>query len=144
MPFQGVVLPSCQNPSVYLLLEKIFSSSALRILAQIETVYIAQCFQMANGDAPSSNVPVQSHDSASPERDARHGVQERAPSAIEQSASRSQSNQSSKLKDLWAKIGLDKMTLILMVKGSLPPTLAIAVYQADSFAAHYKTLGAYA
>ena len=29
----------------------------------------------------------------------------------------------------------------MMVKGGLPPTIAIAMYQADSIAAHYSTLG---
>ena len=47
----------------------------------------------------------------------------------------------SKLKQLWEKSGLDLMTLKMMVKGSLPPTIAIALYQVDSFAAHYQTLG---
>jgi hypothetical protein len=38
----------------------------------------------------------------------------------------------SKLKSIWSKIGLDIPTLLLMFKGSVAPTIAIAFYQADS------------
>lgn len=34
----------------------------------------------------------------------------------------------SKLKKLWDKAGLDQVTLILMLKGSLPPIIALAMY----------------
>jgi hypothetical protein len=47
----------------------------------------------------------------------------------------------SKMKQLWAKVGLDPLTLMLMLKGSLPPTIAIAAYQSTSFAEHFTTLG---
>lgn len=47
----------------------------------------------------------------------------------------------SKLKQLWEKAGLDKVTLILMLKGSLPPIIAIAMYQSPAVAQQYATLG---
>jgi hypothetical protein len=47
----------------------------------------------------------------------------------------------SKLKKLWDKAELDKVTLILMLKGSLPPIIAIAMYQSDAVAQQYATLG---
>jgi len=47
----------------------------------------------------------------------------------------------SKLKQLWAKSGLDFGTVIMMVKGSLAPTIAIAFYQSPRVANHYGTLG---
>lgn len=47
----------------------------------------------------------------------------------------------SKAKELWQKIGLDIPTLSVMLKGSLPPTIAIALYQSKNFAAQYSTLG---
>lgn len=48
---------------------------------------------------------------------------------------------SSKFKQLWDKAGLDMQTLAMMLKGSLPPTIAIAMYQARDVAAIYQTLG---
>lgn len=50
-------------------------------------------------------------------------------------------NKPSKLKVLWDKAGLDKVTLILMLKGSLPPVIAIAMYQSQAVAQQYATLG---
>ncbi|KAK0315294.1 hypothetical protein LTR82_012621 [Friedmanniomyces endolithicus] len=47
----------------------------------------------------------------------------------------------SKLKRLWTKLGLDPMTLKLMLKGSIPPTTAIAMYQSQAVAAQYSTIG---
>ena len=44
-------------------------------------------------------------------------------------------------KRLWAASGLDSMTLILMFKGALAPTIALAIYQATSIADIYSTLG---
>jgi len=41
----------------------------------------------------------------------------------------------------WDKIGLDVPTVALMFKGSLPPTISIAIYQADPVARTFKTLG---
>lgn len=60
-----------------------------------------------------------------------------SPPGQEQSAQK----QPSKLKRLWDKTGLDAMTLSLMLKGSLPPTIAIAMYQSDAVATQYSTLG---
>lgn len=48
---------------------------------------------------------------------------------------------SSKLKEMWGKLGLDVGTLMMMFKGSVAPTIAIAFYQADSVAETYSTLG---
>ncbi|KAK5126657.1 hypothetical protein LTR85_009591 [Meristemomyces frigidus] len=49
--------------------------------------------------------------------------------------------QPSKLKQLWDKAGLDVMTLSMMFKGSLAPTIAIAMYQSTAVSAQYSTLG---
>jgi hypothetical protein len=38
----------------------------------------------------------------------------------------------SKAKEIWGKIGLDKVTVLMMLKGSIAPTIAVAFYQADS------------
>lgn len=45
------------------------------------------------------------------------------------------------LKKLWLKSGLDAATLRMMLKGSLPPTIGIAIYQAKSVQERYGTLG---
>lgn len=46
-----------------------------------------------------------------------------------------------KIKQLWDKLGLDAGTLMMMGKAALPPTLALAMYQADKVAQTYTTLG---
>jgi len=40
--------------------------------------------------------------------------------------------ETSTLKKIYAKLGLDVGTLMMMFKGSVAPTIAIAFYQADS------------
>ncbi|QIW98053.1 hypothetical protein AMS68_003571 [Peltaster fructicola] len=47
----------------------------------------------------------------------------------------------SKIKQLWQKTGLDVKTLLMMFKGSLPPTIAVAMYQSTAVANQYGTLG---
>ncbi|KAI2474569.1 mfs transporter [Pyrenophora tritici-repentis] len=47
----------------------------------------------------------------------------------------------SKLKAAWGKLGLDVGTVMMMGKAALPPTIALAMYQADDVAEHYTTLG---
>ncbi|KXT19011.1 hypothetical protein AC579_8733 [Pseudocercospora musae] len=47
----------------------------------------------------------------------------------------------SKFKRIWTELDLDMMTVMLMFKASLPPTIAIAFYQAQDVAAVYQTLG---
>jgi hypothetical protein len=46
-----------------------------------------------------------------------------------------------KLKKIWDKLGLDVGTLMMMGKAALPPTIAIAMYQADKIANQFTTLG---
>ncbi|PSK53121.1 hypothetical protein B9Z65_3321 [Elsinoe australis] len=48
---------------------------------------------------------------------------------------------STKLKELWAKTGLDPPTVRTMAKGGLAPTIALAAYQATDFAETYTTIG---
>jgi hypothetical protein len=47
----------------------------------------------------------------------------------------------SKIKQLWKKLDLDIFTVLLMFKGSLPPIIAIAAFQAPAFSRHFGTLG---
>jgi hypothetical protein len=47
----------------------------------------------------------------------------------------------SKLKAAWGKLGLDVPTLLMMGKAALPPTIALAMYQASDVAQTYTTLG---
>ncbi|RDW94776.1 hypothetical protein BP5796_00539 [Coleophoma crateriformis] len=49
--------------------------------------------------------------------------------------------QPSKLKTLWGKLGLDPGTVMMMFKGSIPPTIGIAIYQAEGVANYFGTLG---
>ena len=42
---------------------------------------------------------------------------------------------------IWKKLGLDTGVLCTMVKGACAPTIAVALYQTDSFAQEFATLG---
>ncbi|KAL4913300.1 hypothetical protein BDW62DRAFT_166816 [Aspergillus aurantiobrunneus] len=46
-----------------------------------------------------------------------------------------------KVKLAWNKIGLDRQSILLMIKGAIPPTICLAIYQADSIAAYFTTSG---
>ncbi|KAF7155491.1 hypothetical protein CNMCM6106_004637 [Aspergillus hiratsukae] len=45
------------------------------------------------------------------------------------------------IKNGWSRLDLDQRTVILMMKGALPPAIAIAMYQADAVAARFPTTG---
>ena len=45
------------------------------------------------------------------------------------------------VKRIWTKSGLNLITLQLMFKGAVPPTVALAMYQSDVVAKHYSTIG---
>ncbi|TAQ84624.1 hypothetical protein B7494_g7055 [Chlorociboria aeruginascens] len=47
----------------------------------------------------------------------------------------------SKIKAVWGKLGLDMGTVMMMFKGSVAPTIAIAFYQANAVAKTFSTLG---
>jgi hypothetical protein len=47
----------------------------------------------------------------------------------------------SKIKTMWSKLGLDMATCSMMFKGSVAPTIAIAMYQSPAVAAQSTTLG---
>jgi hypothetical protein len=49
--------------------------------------------------------------------------------------------QPGKLKKAWEGLGLDIPTAMMMGKAALPPTIAIAMFQADAVAKFYTTLG---
>ncbi|CAK4030632.1 hypothetical protein DOTSEDRAFT_68258 [Lecanosticta acicola] len=59
----------------------------------------------------------------------------------EQTEPREEGKKPSKLKQIWTKTGLDVPTLLMMLKGSLPPTIGIAIYQAPDVANQYQTIG---
>lgn len=46
-----------------------------------------------------------------------------------------------KIKKMWDKLGLDVGTVMMMAKAALPPTIAIAMFEADKIARLYSTLG---
>ncbi|KAJ9293207.1 hypothetical protein DTO271G3_7930 [Paecilomyces variotii] len=46
-----------------------------------------------------------------------------------------------KAKNIWAKLGLDAGTFMMMMKGAIPPTVSVAIYQSNSVADTYTTLG---
>ncbi|KAI7312325.1 hypothetical protein KC315_g12015 [Hortaea werneckii] len=63
------------------------------------------------------------------------------PSPQQQQQQPQDEKKPSKLKQIWTKIGLDVPTLVVMFKGSIPPIVALAMYQADAVAQEYTTLG---
>lgn len=46
-----------------------------------------------------------------------------------------------KILNAWARLELDRHTVMLMMKGALPPTICLAIYEADSAAAEFGTVG---
>ena len=54
---------------------------------------------------------------------------------------RPQPKKPSILKRIWDRLGLNPMVIILMMKGALPPTIAIALFQSNGFANTFTTLG---
>lgn len=77
-----------------------------------------------------------------PEQDdlARGGENARM-NAAQQPQQETQPQPPSRLNKIWRKIGLDAMTFSIMLKGSIPPTIAIAMYQSNAVAQQYQTLG---
>lgn len=67
------------------------------------------------------------------------------PQEADQNAPRRQVEEEPKrlsiMKKIWTKIDLDLPTFLLMVKGSLPPLIALAMYQSKMVAEKYDTLG---
>ncbi|KAJ5832819.1 hypothetical protein N7474_001130 [Penicillium riverlandense] len=47
----------------------------------------------------------------------------------------------SRVKNIWKNSGLDQPTILLMMKGGIPPTIAVSIYQATDVADQYTTLG---
>lgn len=45
------------------------------------------------------------------------------------------------IKRLWDGSGLSPVMLILMIKGALPPTISLAIYQSSAVAKHYSSFG---
>jgi hypothetical protein len=48
---------------------------------------------------------------------------------------------SSLLKRVWGKLGINALVVMFMIKGALPPTISIAIYQRYSVAVNYLNLG---
>ncbi|KAL2865730.1 uncharacterized protein BJX67DRAFT_174312 [Aspergillus lucknowensis] len=44
-------------------------------------------------------------------------------------------------KSAWNKTGLDRQSVLLMIKGAIAPTIGLAIYQADSVAVYFTTSG---
>ena len=105
--------------------------------------------------------PEERHAAPEPEKES-NGTLEQSAKAVPQSSSKdsdekpaekstekpqeaqqpvTEEKKPSKLKQLWQKAGLDLMTLSMMVKGSIPPTIAIAMYQSKGVEDVYQTLG---
>ncbi|KAJ5563263.1 hypothetical protein N7535_008427 [Penicillium sp. DV-2018c] len=45
------------------------------------------------------------------------------------------------IKERWQKTGLDRPTILLMMKGAIPPTVAVAIYQSEAVANEFTTVG---
>ncbi|GES64700.1 MFS transporter [Aspergillus terreus] len=46
-----------------------------------------------------------------------------------------------RLKNAWTSLGLDLPTVLLMAKGAIPSTIALAIFQASPVASHFSTVG---
>ncbi|KAJ5577998.1 uncharacterized protein N7459_006962 [Penicillium hispanicum] len=58
-----------------------------------------------------------------------------------QATSKEKTTVAGRVKKIWAKTGLDRPTILLMMKGALAPTITVSIYQATSVADEFTTLG---
>ncbi|KAE8350831.1 hypothetical protein BDV28DRAFT_30155 [Aspergillus coremiiformis] len=63
------------------------------------------------------------------------------PEEPEASTEKQKKSPMTKLRSGWSSLGLDIPTVLLMMKGAIPPTIALAIFQADSVASRYNTVG---
>ncbi|KAF2452593.1 hypothetical protein BDY21DRAFT_358551 [Lineolata rhizophorae] len=66
---------------------------------------------------------------------------EESPNAIDKQNDETPPGRASLLKWLWTKLDLDIGTLLMMFKGAIAPTIAVAIIQARDVATVYSTLG---
>ena len=81
------------------------------------------------------------HDKSVPERPSQDSPSERATKYDNFAGKPSAPPKSSSLQRLWDKLGMNVGILLTMIKGGLPPAIALALYQDTGFAAVYSTLG---
>ncbi len=86
-------------------------------------------------NAMEENGKPQSSQTQSQENTSEHGA--KAESAGAPAAAK----KTSLPRRIWAKSGLTMDTLKLMVKGGLPPAIALAIYQSTGVADVYSTIG---
>ncbi|ORY19614.1 hypothetical protein BCR34DRAFT_582302 [Clohesyomyces aquaticus] len=89
----------------------------------------------ADGVADRSDIN-RTETTASPEQ--QHGPNQKAGVA---GAAAKDGKEKSKIAKLWGKLDLDVGTVLMMMKAALPPAIALAMYEADSVAQTYSTLG---
>ena len=82
-----------------------------------------------------------SHDEAENGRGVEHPIQPTSSANETAMEPSKEAKRPNVFKRLWTTLALDPPTIIIMIKGALPPTIALAVYQGKSFAAKFSTLG---
>ncbi|KAJ5177619.1 Brefeldin A sensitivity protein [Penicillium coprophilum] len=60
---------------------------------------------------------------------------------VKEKSSKKKSSFFSSIKNRWQKLGLDRPTVLLMMKGGLPPTIALSICQSKVVAHEFTTLG---
>ncbi|KAF1922856.1 uncharacterized protein M421DRAFT_77004 [Didymella exigua CBS 183.55] len=74
-------------------------------------------------------------------REEANGYQQNTTSGDDTEEEEMKKKEPGKFRKTWDKLGLDAPTLMMMGKAALPPTIALAMYQADKVAATFTTLG---
>ncbi|EOA87360.1 hypothetical protein ACJQWK_10179 [Exserohilum turcicum] len=92
-----------------------------------------------NRDEADSNATARSTPSQE-QQQPTGGYQQNVPQTQEDGETKKE-KKPSKLKAAWDGLGLDVPTLLMMGKAALPPTIALAMCQADAVAHEYSTLG---
>jgi hypothetical protein len=93
-----------------------------------------------NKSSPAEMAPTSEPDrSGSADRDGEGQPKKEDASAPE--APPATSKKPGRLKRAWTAVGLDLPTLIVMLKGSLPPVIALAMLRSKTVAIEYSTLG---
>ncbi|KAF2995670.1 hypothetical protein E8E13_002306 [Curvularia kusanoi] len=89
--------------------------------------------EAAGSRSPENSTPAR--------EDAERYQQDATVNGDSEEDSKSKKKEPGKLKKTWDKLGLDAPTLLMMAKAALPPTIALAMLQADKPAQHFSTLG---
>ncbi|KAI5367819.1 Putative ER transporter, 6TM [Septoria linicola] len=109
-------------------------------MERVETRHTSSSAGSSSSTQPRPHYNGATHGSAARRKSTMSTIQDDEPNETEASP-RPKQSMMGKMAALWAKTGIDSRTYQSMLKSSLAPTITLALYQLDSFANYYTTLG---